>query len=252
MGRENRNGHSWFIWNLANIISSLRFLAPINFFVIDLFLPRWDIKVKLICYLFLFLTDFIDGPIARLTGNTKGIGKFIDPVADKALHLPGLVFFLISVPLEDWIVIPVLGGEIPIVLLSLYGIYIIVKKEIRENKIIIKAYKDYRLKAREKKARGEKATEELGKFRHAVKYFPSEIYLKVREKIISETKVSIFGKIKMFNYFAGVACLVLHTMQPVRLLWWGYVIMFFVGFGFCLLSYGEYYQKFDRWQKEYF
>jgi len=252
MGREDRNGHGWFIWNLANIISSLRFLAPINFFVIDLFWSWWDIKVKLIVYLALFLTDLIDGWLARLIGNTGGIGKLIDPIADKVLHLSGLVFLLISVTLENWIVIPILMGETPIVLVSPYGVYMIVKKEIQKNKIITKAFKEYRAEANEKKLRGEKTTEELGEFWHAIKYFPSVIYIRVKDKIIEEIKISAWGKMKMFTYFAGVALLILYIIYLNNYFWQGYVAMFSVGFIFCLLSYPEYYQKFNKWQKEYF
>ena len=239
----NKRKHCWLVWNLANIISSTRFLAPINFFVIDIFWEGWDIKAKLICYLALFATDFIDGLVARGLGNTNNIGKFIDPTADKVLQLSGLIFLLTSVPLEDWIVIPVLGGEIPIFLISVYGIYMIVKKEIQKNKLITKAYKEYRTEAKEKKSRGEKAVEELGEFWYAVKNFPSKIYSEVKGEIIREIKISAFGKIKMFAYFSGVTLLILHTVRPNNYFWQGYVAMFSVGFAFCLLSYIEYYQK---------
>jgi len=252
MGKEDRNGHSRFIWNLANIISSTRFLAPVNFFVIDLFWAEWDIQAKLICYLALFLTDFTDGLVARWTGNTEGIGKLIDPVVDKVMQLSGLIFLLVNVPLESWIVIPILGGEIPLVLFSIYGIYMIVKREIRGNEIIRPAYKKYRKEAKERKKKGEGAVEEFGEFWYAVKYFPSKIYLGIKDKIIKEIKISAWGKMKMFAYFSGVFLLILYVIKQNDYFWQGYVAMFSVGFGFCLLSYREYYQKFDKWQEEYF
>ena len=241
----------WLVRNAANMISSLRFLAPVNFFVIDIFWAGWDTKAKLICYLVLFSMDFVDGMVARWLNSADGAGKFIDPVADKVLQLSGLIFLLLNVPLEDWIILPLLGGEIPIIILSVYGIYMSVKKEIRDNRIITKAFREYRRKAREKKERGETAAEELGKFRYAIKNFPSEIYFKVKGEILGEVKISAFGKIKMFCYFVGVAILVVHNIRPNTLFWRGYVVMFIVGFGFCLLSYREYYQKFDKWQKKY-
>ncbi len=248
---NDRKGYSWLVWNLPNLLSFSRFLAPINFFVVDIFWGGWELKEKLIVYAILFLTDFMDGTIARWIGNNNGIGKLIDPVADKVMQLSGLAFLLVNVPLENWIVIPVLGGEIPILFFSLYGVYMIIKSEVKENKIITSAFKKYREEAREKKNKGEKAVEELGEFWHAVKYFPREIYLKVRERIIKEIKISAFGKMKMFAYFFGVVALIFHTIYGYRL-WQGYVILFSVGFVFCLLSYKEYYQKFDNWQKKYF
>ena len=81
-GRKRR---TWLVRNAANMISSLRFLAPVNFFVIDIFWAGWDTKAKLICYLVLFSTDFVDGMMARWLNSANGAGKFIDPVADKVL-----------------------------------------------------------------------------------------------------------------------------------------------------------------------
>jgi len=251
MSREDRNGHSWFIWNLANIISLTRLLTPINFFVIDLFWSWWDIKLKLIVFLLISLTDCIDGWLAKHIKNTEGIGKLIDPVADKVHQLSVLVFILTGVLLEKWIGILVMAGEIPLVFISIYGIYTIVKKEIRKNKIITEAYKEYRAEAKKKKIEGEKAVEELGEFWYAIKNFPSKIYLGVKDKIIKEIKVSPWGKMKMVAYFIAVAFLVSYTVYPMKPFWWGYVVMFSAGFLLCLASYPEYYQKFNDWQKTY-
>jgi len=42
-------------------------------------------------YLFLFITDALDGVIARLLDNVTNIGKSLDPLADKFLDLPILL-----------------------------------------------------------------------------------------------------------------------------------------------------------------
>lgn len=63
------------------------------------------------------LTDFFDGKLARKYGNQTKFGKFMDPIADKALFLAGAIglYFVNLLPL--WIIIVILTRDIIITLI---------------------------------------------------------------------------------------------------------------------------------------
>jgi len=208
-----RNGHGWIIWNMANIISSFRFLTPIF-----LFTTEWTIEMKLISYLILFATDAIDGPIARLVKNNKGVGKFIDSFADKIMHGSGLIFLFNEELIERFIPVTVLLGEIVIVIPILYGIYLFIKKEIWESKI----------------------------------KSPRIIYPGVLKELEEIMNVNALGKVKMIAYAIGAGFIFLNIVKPSDLFRYGYIIMFGAGIIFCAGAMYDYYKEYLEWQKKFF
>lgn len=60
-------------------------------------------------------TDYLDGYLARKRAEVSGLGRFLDPIADKLLVAAVLVMLLANGSLTGWMVVPVmliLGREL--------------------------------------------------------------------------------------------------------------------------------------------
>jgi CDP-diacylglycerol--glycerol-3-phosphate 3-phosphatidyltransferase len=68
-------------------------------------------------------TDYLDGRIARKTGNITSFGKFLDPLADKFLVISALIVLLKSEPelITTWMFLIIIGREVIITLLRTYA-----------------------------------------------------------------------------------------------------------------------------------
>jgi len=68
-------------------------------------------------------TDYLDGRIARKTGNITSFGKFLDPLADKLLVISALIVLLKSEPglITTWMFLIIIGREVIITLLRTYA-----------------------------------------------------------------------------------------------------------------------------------
>lgn len=199
--------------NLANLVSSLRFTAPII-----LFATNWSIQTKLIFCIALIATDILDGYIARLTDSKNGIGKLIDPTADRVLYGSGLIFLFSEKLMEYWIVLPLILGEIILAVPVAYGVFLIIKKGVKENNIKSVA----------------------------------QIYQKINAQVSKNFVVNIFGKIKSVAYGTGIILLAINHFKPLKSLEVIYSAMFISGFFFCGIALTNYYKKFQKWQEEFF
>lgn len=76
----------------ANIITISRILfVPIFiYFLVNINLPNYDL-ISAVLFLFISLTDFLDGYVARKYKQITNFGKFLDPLADKILIVSALV-----------------------------------------------------------------------------------------------------------------------------------------------------------------
>ncbi len=199
--------------NLANFISSLRFTAPIILFATD-----WNIQAKLIYCIALIPTDILDGLVARVIGNKNGIGKLIDSTADRILYGSGLIFLFSEKLMKYWIVLPLILGEIILAVPVGYGIFLIIKKEIKKNKI-----------------------------RSVI-----QIYQKINEQVSENFVVNVFGKIKGVVYSIGITLLAINIFKQLKSLEVIYSAMFISGFFFCGIAFIDYYKKFQKWQEKFF
>lgn len=109
--------------NLPNLLTVLRVFS-VPFFVY--FLLGESQLFRLIAF-FLFLvasvTDLIDGYLARRWKQVTELGKFLDPLADKALVLGAFITFIfLSDQIQLWMVLCIIGRDMLITVLRYLAI----------------------------------------------------------------------------------------------------------------------------------
>ncbi len=102
--------------SLPNYLTLFRILL-IPFFVVAYYLPfERHFLVSAIIFAIAGFSDFFDGYLARVTGQTTALGAFLDPVADKLMVAIALVLLVWSHN-THWLTIPamlIIGREITI------------------------------------------------------------------------------------------------------------------------------------------
>ncbi len=102
--------------NVPNTLTLLR-IVLIPVFVVTFFLPwSWANVLTAAVFGIAALTDWLDGYLARLLGQTSPFGAFLDPVADKLMVAVVLVLLVEAHP-SPWLAIPaavIIGREIAI------------------------------------------------------------------------------------------------------------------------------------------
>lgn len=209
----------WLYWNSANIVSFVRYSAPYVFF-----LSPWPVDTILLFYVILTVTDAIDGWLARLTGNTEGVGKFVDMSADKVLHLSALIYILKEGLVGFWmtaLVITMIGAEVYIVIIVYRGVKLVAKSEIkkRRRKLFLEKYR--------------------------------EVCRKVKHEVTSQLEASMYGKIKTIMYSFGGFFFLLNLHYPKAALVACYAFAFFTGLFFCWGSIVFYRKNFKDWKEKF-
>ncbi len=109
--------------HIPNILSGLRILM-VGVFVC--FFSRERYLACLITYVTAFLTDLLDGFLARRNNWVTNIGKVLDPLADKLMVLTALVCFLTRGWLPLYMIIIVFAKE----LIMIVGGAILFRKKV--------------------------------------------------------------------------------------------------------------------------
>jgi CDP-diacylglycerol--glycerol-3-phosphate 3-phosphatidyltransferase len=102
------------ILSLPNGVTIIRVLA-IPVILSLLFYPgktyQW---ATAIFFLFVAVTDTLDGYLARRRGGVTTLGKFLDPLADKLLIVTALIALIPTRGIPLWMVIVIVGREIAV------------------------------------------------------------------------------------------------------------------------------------------
>jgi CDP-diacylglycerol--glycerol-3-phosphate 3-phosphatidyltransferase len=109
--------------HIPNILSSIRLL------LVGVFAYLFSKAHYLAClavFTAAFLTDLLDGYLARRNNWISDVGKVLDPLADKFMVLTALTCFYLRGWLPLWILIVVLAKE----LIMIVGGIILFKKEV--------------------------------------------------------------------------------------------------------------------------
>jgi CDP-diacylglycerol--glycerol-3-phosphate 3-phosphatidyltransferase len=113
---QERALHKSKVWNLPNQITVVRLVVSLGLF----FLLHYE---KYFVGMFVFLvgasTDWVDGYVARRTGQVTQLGRIMDPFADKVI-VCGTLIFLAAVPdsqIRAWMAVLVVGREMLVTVL---------------------------------------------------------------------------------------------------------------------------------------
>lgn len=100
--------------NLPNLITLIRiFLIPV--FVILFITPTPDRSLSAaVIFVVAAVTDFLDGYIARRTGQITKLGKLLDPIADKLLVLSALILLVTLDRVSALVAILVIAREVAV------------------------------------------------------------------------------------------------------------------------------------------
>lgn len=107
------------IWTPANIVTCVRIvLVPVWLIIAELVrnnnllygnhLGAW---VSFVLYVFISLTDKLDGYLARSRGEITDFGKFLDPIADKLSVICAFMYLMELGLVPSWCVLIVLARE---------------------------------------------------------------------------------------------------------------------------------------------
>lgn len=111
------------IINIPNSLSVLRIIAT-PFFVYFLIQPvAWMKVLSLVIFAVASLSDFVDGYWARKYQQETDLGRFLDPLADKAIVIGSLLAFLsITEQVQLWMILCIFARDFLITVLRFIAI----------------------------------------------------------------------------------------------------------------------------------
>ena len=120
--RATLSGQPLHPWTLPNAIGFAR-LAAIPVFLVMAFSSQ-DGQSVLAAILFAVIgwADYLDGFVARLTGQYSRLGALLDPIVDRLLVISGMVVCWHFELLPRWAIALVIAREVLMLALSRYGL----------------------------------------------------------------------------------------------------------------------------------
>lgn len=111
------------ILNIPNLLTVLRILlVPLFLIFITAKSPFYRL-LALGVFILASITDFLDGYLARKWKQDTALGRFLDPLADKALVLATLIVFLYLDPqIPLWMVLTIVGRDMLVTLMRFLAI----------------------------------------------------------------------------------------------------------------------------------
>jgi len=117
------------VLNIPNTLTLIR-IVIVPLFVIALLYGYY--RAALALFVVATFTDFLDGMIARKTGQKTPLGAFLDPLADKVILLTSFIIFAYLKWIPKWLVIIVISRDLILILgwVLLYIVYGTAKVEV--------------------------------------------------------------------------------------------------------------------------
>jgi cardiolipin synthase len=114
------------VWTVPNAISLARIaLTPV---FVALIVDRDTTTAGLCMFAVVVATDWVDGTIARRTGQVSDVGKVLDPVADRLALAAGIVALAVRGVLPGWAAALILARD-AVVLAA--GAVVLVRRRVR-------------------------------------------------------------------------------------------------------------------------
>ncbi len=96
--------------NTPNKLTLLRVIMIPVFMAFYMYIP-WPNFFATVIFVLAFLTDMLDGYLARKNNQVSNFGKIMDPLADKVLVAAAMVLLTASGVINAWVTVLVLARE---------------------------------------------------------------------------------------------------------------------------------------------
>ena len=116
------SGHPLNPWTLPNAIGFARLAGIPVFLVVALSSDNGQDALAAALFAVIGWADYLDGFMARLTGQYSRLGALLDPVIDRALVISGMVVCWRFELLPRWAIALVIARELFVLALSRYAI----------------------------------------------------------------------------------------------------------------------------------
>jgi cardiolipin synthase len=117
-----RSGRPLNPWTLPNAIGFLRLAGIPVFLVIALSSDDGHDALAAVLYAVIGWADYLDGFVARLTGQYSRLGALLDPIVDRLLVISGMIVCWHFALLPRWAIALVIARELFVLGLSRYGL----------------------------------------------------------------------------------------------------------------------------------
>ena len=105
------------VLTIPNVISFLR-IALIPLFVVLIVDPDTT-RAGLVLFVVVVATDWVDGALARATGQVSNVGKVLDPVADRLAIAAGLIALVVADAFPLWAALLILVRDVAVLIAGL-------------------------------------------------------------------------------------------------------------------------------------
>ena len=118
------------VLTVPNLLSAIRILLIPVFVILivdeDTRLPGFLLLGAVVS------TDWVDGYLARRTGQVTELGKLLDPIADRAALAAALITFVATDLFPLWAALVILGRDAAVLVAGLYGLSRGVRIDVRQ------------------------------------------------------------------------------------------------------------------------
>ena len=116
------SGHPLNPWTIPNAIGFARLAGIPVFLALQFSSPHGQDTVAIVLFAVIGWGDYLDGFVARLTGQYSRLGALLDPVIDRLLVISGMAVCWHFGLLPRWAIVVVIAREALMLVLSRYAL----------------------------------------------------------------------------------------------------------------------------------